>query len=47
LYEANKDKIPDPNNPHLIRPGTVLDIPSLHGEVRSGMWDPGADYGDG
>ena len=27
LYEANKHKIPDPNNPDLIEPGTVLDIP--------------------
>jgi nucleoid-associated protein YgaU len=40
LYEANKQKIPDPNNPNLIEPGTVLDIPSLRGETRSGMWDP-------
>jgi nucleoid-associated protein YgaU len=44
LYDANKDKLPDPNNPHLIRPGMVLDIPSLKGEVRRGMWDPVADY---
>lgn len=27
LYEANKDKIPDPNNPDLVEPGTVLRIP--------------------
>lgn len=27
LYEANKNKIPDPNNPDLVEPGTVLDIP--------------------
>jgi nucleoid-associated protein YgaU len=44
LYDANKDKLPDPNNPHLIQPGMVLDIPSLEGEVRQGMWDPAADY---
>ncbi|MDR2048977.1 MAG: LysM peptidoglycan-binding domain-containing protein [Treponema sp.] len=44
LYDANKDKLPDPNNPHLIQPGMVLDIPSLKGEVRQGMWDPEADY---
>ena len=44
LYEANKDNIPEPNNPHLILPGMILDIPSLHGEVRSGMWDPEAKY---
>ncbi|MDR1506289.1 MAG: LysM peptidoglycan-binding domain-containing protein [Treponema sp.] len=40
LYEANRDKLPDPDNPHLIRPGMVLDIPSLRGEVRRGMFDP-------
>ncbi|MDR1930830.1 MAG: LysM peptidoglycan-binding domain-containing protein [Treponema sp.] len=43
LYEANKDKIPNPNNPNLIEPGTVLDIPSLRGEVRAGMWGPAGD----
>ena len=44
LYDANKNKIPDPNNPHLILPGMILDIPSVHGETRSGMWDPAAKY---
>ncbi|MDR2552291.1 MAG: LysM peptidoglycan-binding domain-containing protein [Treponema sp.] len=44
LYEANKDKLPDPANPNLIEPGMVLDIPSLKGEPRSGMWDPAAKY---
>jgi nucleoid-associated protein YgaU len=44
LYEANKDKLSNPGNPHLIHPGIVLDIPSLKGEVRQGMWDPEADY---
>ncbi|MDR2144410.1 MAG: LysM peptidoglycan-binding domain-containing protein [Treponema sp.] len=44
LYDANKDKLPNPDNPHLIRPGTVLDIPSLNDEAREGMWDPEADY---
>lgn len=38
LYEANKDKIPDPNNPDLIEVGNVLTIPSIAGEVRSGTW---------
>lgn len=38
LYEANKDKLPEPDNPHLIHPGMVLSIPSLPGEVRSGTW---------
>ncbi|MDR2767174.1 MAG: LysM peptidoglycan-binding domain-containing protein [Treponema sp.] len=40
LYEANKDKLSDPDNPNLIEPGIILDIPSLKGEARSGMWDP-------
>jgi nucleoid-associated protein YgaU len=44
LYDANKDKFPNPDNPHLIQPGMVLDIPSLKGEVRQGIWDPAADY---
>jgi nucleoid-associated protein YgaU len=44
LYDANKDKLPNPDNPHLIRPGMVLDIPSLKGETRRGMWDPAVDY---
>jgi nucleoid-associated protein YgaU len=36
LYEANKDKFPQPDNPHLIVPGMILTIPSIHGEQRSG-----------
>jgi hypothetical protein len=38
LYEANKRKLPRPNNPNLIYPGMVLDIQNLEGENRSGMW---------
>jgi tetratricopeptide (TPR) repeat protein len=44
LYQANKKKLPDPNNPNFIEPGTVLDIPSLRGEKRVGLWDPGKTY---
>jgi len=44
LYEANKSKMPEPNNPDLIEPGMVLDIPSIRGEVRQGMWDSGRAY---
>jgi tetratricopeptide (TPR) repeat protein len=44
IYEANKDKLPDPNNPDLIEPGIVLDIPSIKGEVRQGMWEAGKSY---
>ena len=39
LYIANKNKLPDPNNPDLIRIGMVLDIPSINGEERQGMWN--------
>jgi len=41
LYEANKSKLPNPDNPDLIEPGTIIDIPSIRGEVRRGMWEPG------
>jgi tetratricopeptide (TPR) repeat protein len=44
LYRANKKKLPDPKNPNIIEPGTVIDIPSLNGEKRSGLWDPGKTY---
>jgi hypothetical protein len=40
LYEANRSRLPDPNNPDLIEPGMVLDIPSIRGEARQGMWNP-------
>lgn len=44
LYEANRARMPNPNNPNLIEPGFVLDIPSIGGEVRQGMWDPSRTY---
>ena len=44
LYEANKDKLPDPSNPDLVEPGTVLIIPPLHGEARSGLYDHDKTY---
>ncbi|MDR1836193.1 MAG: LysM peptidoglycan-binding domain-containing protein [Treponema sp.] len=44
LYEANKAKMPDPNNPDWIEPGMVLDIPSISGEVRQGVWDLNRTY---
>lgn len=44
LYELNKDKIKDPNNPHLIHPGQVFEIPSIDGEKREGMYDPAVEY---
>ena len=44
LYDANRHKLPNPNNPHLILPGMIMDIPSIRGENRSGMWDPSVEY---
>ena len=44
LYEANKDKIQQPNNPHLIQPRQVFIIPSLRGEAREGVYDPDKEY---
>jgi len=44
LYEANKSKLPDPNNPDLIEPGMIIDIPSIRGETRQGMWSPTSTY---
>ncbi|HUW70454.1 MAG TPA: hypothetical protein VMX33_09475 [bacterium] len=40
LYEANKDKLPDPSNPDLVLPGMLITIPSASGEVRQGTWAP-------
>jgi hypothetical protein len=37
LYNANKAKLPEPDNPNLIHPGMILDIPSIKGETRSGL----------
>jgi nucleoid-associated protein YgaU len=39
LYEANRNKLPKPDNPDLIEPGMVLDIPSISGEFRSGVFE--------
>jgi nucleoid-associated protein YgaU len=46
LYNANKARLPDPNNPDWIDPDFVMVIPSLRGEKRSGMWEEGATYPD-
>jgi nucleoid-associated protein YgaU len=45
LYLANKARLPQPDNPDLINPGMVLEIPSLWGETRQGMWEPNKEYG--
>ncbi|MDR0496088.1 MAG: hypothetical protein LBH42_00580 [Treponema sp.] len=44
LYNANRSKMPEPDNPNLIEPGMVLDVPSIMGEIRQGMWDPTKTY---
>lgn len=44
LYEANKSRIPRPDNPNLVRVGTMLTIPSIRGEHREGVWEQGKVY---
>ena len=44
LLEANRNRMPDPNNPDLIHPGMVLEIPSIRGEHRQDMWDSNRTY---
>jgi hypothetical protein len=44
LYQANKNDIPNPNNPNLIHPGMKMLIPSIAGELRSGTYDPKVKY---
>jgi hypothetical protein len=44
LYEANKGKFPDPQNPHWLEPGILLDIPSIKGELRRGAWAETKQY---
>ena len=39
IYNANKAKLPQPDNPNLINPGMILDIPSVKGEIRSGLME--------
>jgi hypothetical protein len=44
LYTANRARLPQPDNPDLIHPGMILDIPSIGGESREGMYDAGRTY---
>jgi tetratricopeptide (TPR) repeat protein len=37
IYNANKSKLPKSDNPDLVLPGTLLDIPSIKGEFRAGI----------
>lgn len=43
IYEANKDKIKDPN---IIINGQILLIPNLKGETRDGTYDSNNEYGN-
>ena len=44
LYEANKSALPKPNDPNLILPGMKMEIPSLSGEYRDGVYSPDKEY---
>lgn len=44
LYEINREKFPQPDNPDLIVPNMILEIPSLKGEQREGTYDPAQTY---
>jgi nucleoid-associated protein YgaU len=44
LYQANKSKMPRPNDPNLILPGMKMEIPSISGELREGTYNPNKDY---
>jgi hypothetical protein len=44
IYDANRTKLTEPDNPNLIFPGQVLVIPSQNGEFREGTYDPKKKY---
>jgi len=44
LYEANKQSLPQPDNPNLILPGMIMEIPSISGEYRDGTYSPDETY---
>ena len=44
LYQANKDQMKDPSNPDLIYPGLKMEIPSITGEYREGVYDSKKSY---
>ncbi len=44
LYKANKSKMPDPENPNLILPGMIIEIPQLNTEIREGTYQAGTTY---
>ncbi len=44
LYKANKNSLPEPNNPDLILPGMKLLIPQAGNEYREGIWTEDYKY---
>ena len=44
LYQANKNSMPKPEDPNLIKPGMKMKIPSLTGEYREGVYSPSKKY---
>ncbi len=44
LYQANKIKMKNPENPGLIYPGMIIEIPSLGTEKRDGTYETGKVY---
>lgn len=44
LYQANKNALPKPENPNLILPGMKMEIPSISGEYRDGVYSPDTQY---
>ncbi len=44
LYMANKVRMRDPENPNLIYPGMIVEIPALRGEARDGTYEEGKQY---
>jgi predicted RNA-binding protein with PUA-like domain len=44
IYDANRSKLPNIDNPDFILPAVILDIPSIRGEQREGIWDEDRVY---
>lgn len=44
IYELNKDTFVQSENPHLILPGQILEIPPFKGEERDGTYNPEKRY---
>ena len=44
LYQANKQALPKPEDPNLILPGMKMEIPSITGEYRDGVYSPDVEY---